>query len=142
MKVVRAGEIEADIVREPGAKHATVRRLIDTPDGADRFVMSLFELGRDGTSPPHHHDWEHEIYILSGTIDLEFPSESKTITVSDGDAIFIPRGLAHAFHNRHAEPARAITIAPAERPPIRNVFLSDQPYEFDNSAVEATARVE
>ncbi len=142
MKIVRAGEIEADIVREPGARHVTIRRLIDTPDGADRFVMSLFELGRGGTSPPHHHDWEHEVYVLSGTIDLELPSENKTVRVSEGDAIFIPRGLAHAFHNRGEQAARAVTMAPAERPPIRSVFLSDQPYEFDHAAVEAPARGE
>ena len=50
MKKIHAYDVPTDIVREPGAKQVTIRRLIDTPDGADRFLMSLFELGENG---PH-----------------------------------------------------------------------------------------
>jgi quercetin dioxygenase-like cupin family protein len=136
MKIVRSGEIAPDIVREPGAKNATVQRLIDTPDGADRFVMSLFELGRDGTSPPHYHDWEHEIYVVSGTLRLELPDRNEVVTLKQGDSVFIARGEQHAFSTAEDESALALTMAPAERPPIRSVFLSEKPYQYDQPAAE------
>jgi quercetin dioxygenase-like cupin family protein len=131
MKIVRSGEVAPDIVREPGARNATVRRLIDTPDGADRFVMSLFELTSQGSSPPHYHDWEHEIYIVGGTLRLELPDKGEVIELHEGDSVFIPRGEQHAFSTGETETALALTMAPAERPPIRSVFLSKKEYEFD-----------
>jgi quercetin dioxygenase-like cupin family protein len=134
MKIVHAHEIPRDIVREPGAKQVTIRRLIDTPDGADRFLMSLFELEPDGATPPHYHDWEHEIYVLSGSLTVQLPSEGKEIRLEQGDAAFIPRGEAHGLITGPNETARLLLIAPAERPPVRSVFLSNEPYEYDGAA--------
>lgn len=131
MKLIRSSEVPQDIVREPGAKQVTIRRLIDTPDGADRFLMSMFELGRDGATPPHEHEWEHEIYVLSGSLRLELPAERRAIALRPGDVVFIPRGEPHGLATGPDETARLLLVAPAERPPTRSVFYSDDPYEFD-----------
>jgi quercetin dioxygenase-like cupin family protein len=120
-------------VREPGAKQVTIRRLIDTPDGADRFLMSLFELAPNGATPPHYHDWEHEIYVLEGSLQVELPSENRKIPLKRGDVVFIPRGEPHGLETGPDERARLLLVAPAERPPVRSVFLSDEPYQFDES---------
>jgi quercetin dioxygenase-like cupin family protein len=133
MKVVHSDDVPVDIVREPGAKQVTIRRLIDTPDGADRFLMSLFELAPSGATPPHYHDWEHEIYVLEGSLQVELPSESRKIPLKRGDVVFIPRGEAHGLETGPDERARLLLVAPAERPPVRSVFLSDEPYQFDES---------
>lgn len=133
MKVVHSDDVPVDIVREPGAKQVTIRRLIDTPDGADRFLMSLFELAPNGATPPHYHDWEHEIYVLEGTLKVELPSENRKIPLKRGDVVFIPRGEPHGLETGPDERARLLLVAPAERPPVRSVFLSDEPYQFDES---------
>jgi quercetin dioxygenase-like cupin family protein len=133
MKVVHASDVPVDIVREPGARQVTIRRLIDTPDGADRFLMSMFELAEDGQTPPHYHDWEHEIYVLSGSLHVDLPAENRSIQLTEGDVVFIPRGEAHGLATGPGETARLLLVAPAERPPVRNVFLSDEPYVFDQS---------
>lgn len=140
MKVVHATDVPTDIVREPGAKQVTIRRLIDTPDGADRFLMSLFELAENGATPPHYHEWEHEIYVLSGSLRVDLPSENRSIRLTEGDVVFIPRGEAHGLATGPGETARLLLVAPAERPPVRNVFLSDDPYEFDQAIPAAKER--
>ena len=130
MKIVHAADVPADIVREPGAKQVTIRRLIDTPDGADRFLMSLFELAPNGATPPHYHDWEHEIYVLDGSLQVELPSEDRRVPLRRGDVVFIPRGEAHGLSTGPHETARLLLVAPAERPPVRSAFLSEEPYQF------------
>ncbi len=136
MKVVHSADVPTDIVREPGAKQVTIRRLIDTPDGADRFLMSMFELGNSGATPPHYHEWEHEIFVLSGSLSVELPSEKRSINLVAGDVVFIPRGEQHGLSTGPSESARLLLVAPAERPPVRSVFLSDAPYEFTQPEAE------
>lgn len=133
MKMLKAADVPADIVREPGARNVTIRRLIDTTDGADRFLMSLFELAPGGATPPHYHEWEHEIYVLSGKLHIDLPGEGedRRFALEQGDVVFIPRGEAHGLATGPDESARLLLVAPAERPPVRSVFLSDEPYEYD-----------
>lgn len=140
MKIVNAADVPVDVVREPGAKQVTIRRLIDTPDGADRFLMSMFELAPNGATPPHYHDWEHEIYVLSGSLSVELPEDgNRKIPLRQGDVVFIPRGEPHGLATGADETARLLLVAPAERPPVRSVFLSDAPYEYDQQ-LEGTQR--
>ncbi|HET6214443.1 MAG TPA: cupin domain-containing protein [Micromonosporaceae bacterium] len=118
----------------------TIRRLIDTPDGADRFLMSLFELEPNGATPPHYHDWEHEIYVLSGSLRVQLPNENREVALAPGDAVFIPRGEAHGLITGSDESARLLLVAPAERPPVRSVFLSEEPYEYDGATARTSER--
>jgi quercetin dioxygenase-like cupin family protein len=140
MKVIHDTDVPTDVVREPGAKQVLIRRLIDTPDGADRFLMSLFEMSANGATPPHHHDWEHEIYVLEGSLHVELPNEKRRVPLRKGDVVFIPRGEAHGLVTGPDETARLLLVAPAERPPVRSVFLSDEPYEFDGPMPEVVQK--
>jgi quercetin dioxygenase-like cupin family protein len=140
MKVVHDTDVPTDVVREPGAKQVLIRRLIDTPDGADRFLMSIFEMGANGATPPHYHEWEHEIYVLEGTLHVELPKEDRRIPLRKGDVVFIPRGEAHGLVTGPDETARLLLVAPAERPPVRSVFLSEEPYQFEESTAEAAPK--
>lgn len=125
-------EIEADIVREPGAKDITLKRLIDVPDGADRFVMTLFHMEPGGSTPPHYHDWEHEFYVLKGSMKLELPDENNDVILNEGDSVFIPRNEPHGFVTNGDVPCEILVVAPTERPPIYNHFLSEEPYESNS----------
>ncbi|MCY8235293.1 cupin domain-containing protein [Priestia endophytica] len=126
-------DIQSDIVREPGAKQTTLKRLIDTPDGADRFVMTLFHIEPQGSTPPHYHDWEHEIVVLEGSCQLQLPKEEKNVTIEKGDVVFIPRNEPHGFTTSEGEECKFIVVAPTERPPIHNYFLSEKPYEYTSN---------
>jgi quercetin dioxygenase-like cupin family protein len=137
MKITHADDVPQVIVREPGAKNVTLRRLIDTPDGADRFLMSMFEMEPNGATPPHYHDWEHELYVLSGSLRLTQPVEGVEHPLRQGDVVFIPRGEPHGMVTGPEERCRLLLIAPAERPPVNNVFLSEEPYEYDGAAAGA-----
>jgi quercetin dioxygenase-like cupin family protein len=139
MKHIRSQEVASDIVREPGAKQATIKRLIDTTDGADRFVLSLFELTPNGSTPPHYHEWEHEIFILQGTMQLLLPHEKRSVNLQAGDVVFIPRNEPHGFITGANETCQFLVVAPTERPPIRNYFLSEEPYQFDEPVCSTVA---
>ncbi len=140
MKHIKSQDVPVDIVREPGAKQATIRRLIDTSDGADRFVLSLFELTPNGSTPPHYHEWEHEIFILQGTMNLILPAENRTVVLQAGDVVFIPRGEAHGFTTGPEQTCQFLVVAPTERPPIRNFFLSDESYQYQPSSTGAAEK--
>jgi quercetin dioxygenase-like cupin family protein len=139
MKHIRSQEIVADIVREPGAKQATIKRLIDTTDGADRFVLSLFELKPNGSTPPHYHEWEHEVFILQGTMQLILPQEERTVQLQANDVVFIPRNEPHGFTTGADETCQFLVVAPTERPPIRNYFLSEESYQFGQTTSDPAA---
>ena len=140
MKLIRSEEVPADIVREPGAKQATIRRLIDTSDGADRFVLSLFELAPNGSTPPHFHEWEHEVFVLQGVLQLVLPHEKRTVDLQPGDTVFIPRGEAHGFMTGPQGSCRFLVVAPTERPPVRNFFLSQDAYQYDPATATAAEK--
>jgi quercetin dioxygenase-like cupin family protein len=141
MKLIRSQEVPADIVREPGAKQATIKRLIDTTDGADRFVLSLFELRPNGSTPPHYHEWEHEVFILEGAMQLLLPHEEKAVDLQAGDVVFIPRNEPHGFATSSDQTCRFLVVAPTERPPIRNYFLSEEAYQFDDALESTVAKM-
>jgi quercetin dioxygenase-like cupin family protein len=63
--------------------------------------------------PPHVHTHEDEIsYVLDGEIEVTVGSESRIVRT--GEAIFKPRGVAHAFALAGDAPARFLeVIAPA-----------------------------
>ncbi|MFJ2967578.1 methyltransferase [Streptomyces collinus] len=103
-------------------------------------MLTEFELQANGSTPPHFHDWEHEIYVLDGAMEIVLPDEERTEPVGTGDVIFIPRGEPHGFVTGPQGGCRFLVVAPSERPPVRSVFLSDDPYEYTQLAEYAHAR--
>ena len=74
--------------------------------------MSCFEMQVPpgaGVPPPHSHA-EHEelVYVLDGT--LRYTVGSVTRDLGPGDTMGTPRGVAHAFTNPHAAPARVLVM--------------------------------
>ena len=48
----------------------TKREVVNAIDGAPTFCMRVFDLEPGGSTPWHTHNWEHEVYILEGTLVL------------------------------------------------------------------------
>ncbi|MDD5016131.1 MAG: cupin domain-containing protein, partial [Atribacterota bacterium] len=66
MKIVDYKEVKAEAVDFEDVKDVKVRWLISDKDNAPNFAMRLFEIGPNGYSPLHTHNWEHEVFILEG----------------------------------------------------------------------------
>ena len=106
-------DVEAMIPEEQGVNGVKMRRVIAEKEGAQNFVMRIFEVEPGGNTPLHSHDWEHEVFILSGTgVVVDQSGEHK---VKNGDAIFVPGGEEHQFRNTGDEVWEFICLIPMRK---------------------------
>jgi quercetin dioxygenase-like cupin family protein len=90
-------DVEAIIPNELGVSGVKMRRVIAEKEGANNFVMRVFEMEPGGNTPLHKHDWEHEVFILNGTGTVVSPSGERE--VKKGDVVFVPNNEEHQFKN-------------------------------------------
>lgn len=86
------------------------RVMIGPQQGAPNFVMRVFDLPPGASSPYHSHDWEHEVYILSGQGVVV--SEQGETAVGLEDAIYIAAGEMHCLRNEGADVFRFLCLVP------------------------------
>ena len=59
----------------------------------------------------HHGDYESVIYVLTGTLELEFgPGGASVVEARPGDFVRVPRRAVHRERNPSAEPADIIVV--------------------------------
>ena len=114
MKAIYYEEILPIVMNNDQVKNVAGRVLIGKADGATNFCMRLFEIGPDGYSPLHSHDWEHEIFIHEGKGEVLLKDEWKPI--SKGTAIFIPANVEHQIKNGSDKPLLFICLVPSVAP--------------------------
>lgn len=110
MKHVHYTDVEAEIVDVDGAKYAKIRWLITKKDGAENFTMRLFDLSPGGHTPLHQHDWEHEVFIVSGSGELRTKEDSNSF--KQGDVLFVPSMQWHQFVNTGDDLLQFICVIP------------------------------
>ena len=86
MKVVHFDNVELENVDVEGAKGAKIRWLISQKDGAPTFAMRMFEVEPGGNTPYHQHDWEHELYCLSGRSSWRWAGD---IPFTENDIMYV-----------------------------------------------------
>ncbi len=111
MKIVNFNDIESIKIDNEVAKGVAGRVLIGKDDGAENFCMRIFEVAPNGHTPCHTHEWEHEIFIHSGTGEVLCNDEWKK--VSQGTALFIPGNESHQFRNMSEELFVFLCIIPS-----------------------------
>lgn len=94
MKHIHYTDVEPEEVHE-GCKDVNIRWLITKDDGAENFAMRLFEVGPGGHTPFHTHDFEHEVFIISGEGAIKI--EGRVEILKKGDALFVPPDVEHQF---------------------------------------------
>ncbi len=95
MKHVHYTKVKREPVTVDGAEGVSVRWVISDADGAKNFAMRVFDLEPNGHTPYHDHDWEHEVFILSGSGVARV--EDQDTSLIPGDVVFVPGGEKHNF---------------------------------------------
>lgn len=106
-------DVEVIIPEEKGINGVKMRRVIAEKEGAENFVMRVFEVEPGGNTPLHSHDWEHEVFILSGSAVVVDPSGEHGVKSSD--VIFVPGGEEHQFKNTGDEILEFICLIPMNK---------------------------
>ncbi len=93
----------------PGLK----KRVVIGPDeGAQNFIMRVFDVEPGLTSPDHTHPWEHEIFVLAGEGAVR-DEQGKETPFAEGYTLFLPAGEKHCMINKGKEVLRFICVIPA-----------------------------
>ena len=112
MKLVHFDDVELENVDIEGAKNTKIRWLVAQKDGAPNFAMRMFEVKKDGHTPYHTHDWEHEIFVLEGEGVLVLKDEEKPF--KQWDIMYIDPNMEHRFKNTGKGLLRFLCIIPHE----------------------------
>ena len=110
MKVNHHTDIDLKPVEMEGAANTKVRQLLGANVGTANFAMRMFEIDPGGHTPRHHHDYEHEIYVLEGEGvvlegDMQHPLKS-------GDVVYVHPNDVHQFRNTGAAPMKMLCLIP------------------------------
>lgn len=99
MKKIKPEELEPQPVEFNGAytPGVTIRWLIKKEDGAERFAMRYFEIEPGAVIPEHTHEWEHELFVLQGK--LQITEDDRVETVEANTAVFIKPNARHSYKN-------------------------------------------
>jgi uncharacterized RmlC-like cupin family protein len=74
----------------------------------------------------HHGDWETTIYVLSGTLRMEFgPGGTQSFEAGPGDFVFVPAGAIHRESNPSTEQAQLIGMRSGRGESVVNVTGPD-----------------
>lgn len=86
------------------------RVLIGPKDGSPNFAMRLFTLKQGASTPYHTHDWEHEVFIVDGTIKVVSKDGEKI--VEKGAFVLVEPNEEHQFVNIGDKMAHFICVVP------------------------------
>ncbi len=116
MKAVRHTEIPEVQMKSPAVKNVSGKVLIGKADGAPNFCMRRFEIGPEGFTPQHSHDWEHEVFVLEG--EGEVFLEEGWHPVQGGSVVFVPANVPHQFRNTGRDTLAFICLVPSGAPEL------------------------
>ncbi|NOZ87167.1 MAG: cupin domain-containing protein [Deltaproteobacteria bacterium] len=106
-------KVQEEIVDMKGAEGVTIRWLLADAQGATNFFMRRFDVSSGGRTPMHRHDYEHEVYVLSGRGRVWNAHESRWEELSQGDVVFVPPGEEHSFEASEDSSIVFLCIIPA-----------------------------
>ena len=115
MKVRNYREVEANTDGPGGALHTVIEA-----EEAPRCSMRVFEVEVGCSTPFHTHDWEHEVFILSGRGKVRGAEGEREL--APDDAVFLAPGEEHCFTNTGDGAFRFICCIPHSVQPA-----SDEP---------------
>ncbi len=116
MKVVNYSDVLPVVMDNDTVKNVAGRLMIGKEDGAKNFCMRVFEMAKDGHTPKHAHEWEHEVFVHQGKGEVLI--EDKWHALSEGSAVFIPANIEHQFRNTSDKLFTFVCLIPAGAPEL------------------------
>ncbi len=116
MKIKNYPDLEPTRFENDVAKGVAGRVVIGREDGAQNFCMRVFEVAKEGYSPKHSHEWEHEIFVHSGKGAVL--NAGKWVPVEPGVAMFIPGNEEHQIKNTGVATLVFVCLIPAGVPEL------------------------
>ena len=104
-----------DPVQMDGVRGTSMAVMIGRRDNAPHFAMRSFAVEPGGHTPRHQHDYEHEIFVVSGRGSILLDGQQHEIT--SGDAVYVPANELHQFTvpQDASEPFRFLCMVPVEQ---------------------------
>lgn len=113
MPIRNIDDVETQPVQMHGVKDASMALMVGRGDGAPNFAMRQFVVDAGGNTPRHSHDYEHEVFVVSGRGTIFLDGEVQPIR--GGDAIYVPADEEHQFKAGENEPLRFLCMVPMSR---------------------------
>ena len=105
-------EVQSQPVAMDGVRGVRMSVMVGRADDAPHFALRSFEVEPEGHSPRHSHDYEHEVYIVSGTGEVLLEGEYRPL--KEGDVVYVPADEEHQFR-AGPEGMRFLCLVPVER---------------------------
>jgi quercetin dioxygenase-like cupin family protein len=116
MKVIQYSQEAETRFENDMVKGVSGRVVIGKADGATNFCMRVFELDKDGFTPRHRHDWEHEIFFHAGCGEVW--QDGGWVPVKPGSVAFIPGNEEHQIKNVGDDRLIFICLIPSGAPEL------------------------
>ena len=116
MEVFHYTDVEVSEVQEEGAAGVNIRWVLDERQGANNFVMRVFDMEPGGYTPRHAHPWEHEVFILEGQGQVW--GDGAWHDFGPGSVVFVPPDEEHQFKNNGTEEVKFICLVPKGGCPV------------------------
>ncbi|MFG0299384.1 MAG: cupin domain-containing protein [Phycisphaerales bacterium JB047] len=102
-------------VQMDGVKGASMAVMIGREDDAPHFAMRSFVVEPGGHTPKHQHDYEHEVFVVSGQAQVLLEGQQHDLTA--GDTVYVPANELHQFTvpEGASEPFRFLCFVPVEQ---------------------------
>ncbi len=116
MKIINYKDIEPTRFESTDINGVAARVVIGKKQGADNFCMRIFEFTPGGYTRRHSHDWEHEMFIYSGSGEIF--SSGRWNSVEAGNAVFVPGNEEHQIRNNGKELLTVVCLVPSKAPEL------------------------
>ncbi|MEL6328731.1 MAG: cupin domain-containing protein [Planctomycetota bacterium] len=106
-------ETDRKPVEMEGASDVRMAVMVGRDDGAPNFAMRSFEVAPGGHTPRHSHDYEHEVFVTSGSGTIYLDGADRP--VRSGDVIYVPADELHQFRASPSEHLAFLCLVPVSR---------------------------
>jgi len=116
MKIIDYKDVLPLVMNNEMVKDVAGRVMIGKEDGAKNFCMRVFEIKKDGYTPKHTHEWEHEIFVHTGKGEI-FINDSWN-RMNAGTTVFVPPNIEHQIRNTDDELLTFVCMIPSGVPEL------------------------
>ncbi|MGC9521258.1 MAG: cupin domain-containing protein [Anaerolineae bacterium] len=102
-----------------------IRWLISEKEDAPNFAMRVIELDPGVVFDPHHHPYEHEIYVLEGSGVVTGP-EGDVGALAPGRFLLVKPDEIHGYRNTGEATLRFICVIPLQAQSMTHAAKSDK----------------